>query len=287
MNARAIMELSERVGEHDLILLTTGTQRLILNAFPYPQRICCEWTVGYRGIVTGFCAFESSSFMHEVYAREGIENGRDFDAVIPNFFDPLEFPRTNEGDGDYLLFVGRMTLRKGPAVAAEVAAATGMRLLLAGPGVTSFEPGRIEADHIVIEGDHCEYLGEIGIEERSELMAGAHALLAPTSFLEPFGGVAVEAQMCGTPAITTDHGAFRETVAPEFRFRNLAQAIAAVEAAGEVDHVELRRRTNERFSLDAVAPMYEEWFDRLSSLWGLGWYELPAEMRDKIPVVRA
>lgn len=284
MNGRAIAELSERVGKQDLILLTTGTQKIIADAWPNTTRIVCEWTVGYEGIVTPYCAFESQTFMHTVYAKRGIGDGRDFDTVIPNFFDPDEFPHLNDGQGDYLLFVGRVILRKGVAVAAEIAKHAGMKLLIAGPGVTHHEPGRIVAPEVTIEGAHVEYVGEVGIEERAELMAGARALLAPTSFLEPFGGVAVEAQICGTPAITTDHGAFMETVPREFRFRNLAQALAAVERAGEVDPVAVRERALAHFSFDAVAPMYEEWFDRLSSLWSSGWYELPAETRERIPV---
>ena len=43
-------------------------------------------------------------------------------------------------------------------------------------------------------------------------MGDAVALWAPTLYCEPFGGVVVEAAMCGTPAITSDFGALQEHV---------------------------------------------------------------------------
>jgi len=41
-------------------------------------------------------------------------------------------------------------------------------------------------------------------KERAELMGGAIAVIAPSMFPEPFCLVVIEAQMCGTPTITTD-----------------------------------------------------------------------------------
>jgi glycosyltransferase involved in cell wall biosynthesis len=285
MNSRAIPAIAERADEKDLILLSTGTQRLVLDAFPFPSRIVAEPFVGYEGIVTGFCAFESQTFMHTVYAKRGIGDGRDFDAVIPNYFDPDDFPVLSTG-GDYLLFVGRVIPRKGVGVAAEIAKQTGMRLLIAGPGVTEYKAGHhLRGPGLELLGDHFEYVGEVGIQERAELMAGAHALLAPTSFLEPFGGVAVESMMAGCPAITTDHGAFMETVPAEFRFRNMRQALKAVDEAGVADREWLRDYAHASYSLDAVAPRFEEWFARLLTLWGDGWYELPiADTNERITV---
>jgi glycosyltransferase involved in cell wall biosynthesis len=274
---RVIAEMAERIEKEDLILLSTGTQALISTVYPH-LAISCEPFVGYQGIATKFCAYESSSFMHEVYRARGIENGRDFDAVIPNFFDPDEFPILNDRLGGYLLYVGRMIVRKGLQSALEVAKATGMPLVFAGPGASQNGPGAIHTvEGAVLEGNNIEYVGEVGLEERAKLMAGAYAVLAPTQYLEPFGGVAVEAMFCGTPVITTDWGAYRETVAEGvvgYRYRTLREGVDAVAAVEDLSSTQIREYAISRYSLEAVAPQFERWFARLQSLWHEGWYQL-------------
>ena len=50
---------------------------------------------------------------------------------------------------------------------------------------------------------HARYLPPQDVEGRRKLMAEAAAFICPTQYVEPFGNVAVEAQMSGTPVITT------------------------------------------------------------------------------------
>jgi glycosyltransferase involved in cell wall biosynthesis len=106
-------------------------------------------------------------------------------------------------------------------------------------------------------------------------MAGARALLCPTTYIEPFGAVAVEAQICGTPAIATDWGAFPETVEQGvggYRFRTLAEGVKAVELAGKLKSKEIRQAALATYSLDAVGPRYDRWFKQLLTIWDRGWY---------------
>jgi hypothetical protein len=133
-NQRAIEAIRERIEPRDLILLSAGwTHKAIAAAFP--NHIVCEPGVGYEGIFTNYCAFESYAWMHHVYALKGITDGRWFDAVIPNYFDPGDFPcHCSDGAGDYLLFLGRLISRKGPHIASQIANACGLPLIVAGAG---------------------------------------------------------------------------------------------------------------------------------------------------------
>jgi len=255
---------------HDLILLSGGwTHRAVAEAFP--NHLKCEPFIGYYGVMGGpiWGAYESYFHMAQVYMRKEVNDIRWFDRVIHPFYDPSEFPVTNNG-GDYLLFLGRIVQRKGPHIASEIARAIGLPLKVAGVG--GKQVGKdIVAPEITIAD--AEYLGPVGVEERAKLLSGAKATLMPTTYHEPGGNVAIESMACGTPVITPDSGVFSEVVPERFRFRTLRQAITAVETATNEDRPKLREYCESRFSLDAIKERYTMWFNDIQQLWGKGWYE--------------
>lgn len=282
LNANAAAHIEQRADRRDLLLLSAGLAHAPLRNW-LPALTACEPFVGYKGILLDKCAYESHAWRHHVYGLNHLEQGRMFDTVIPNYFDADDFHTGTRGD--YCLFVGRLIANKGPHVAAAVAEAAGRELLVAGPGMRAVEslPGggeRIHGDGIVIEGAHVRYIGVLDKHARAEAMAQAHCLLAPTLYIEPFGGVAVEAMLSGCPAVTTNFGAFTETVVEGvsgFRFSTLAEGKRAVERAGDLDPYTVQEYALDRFSLEAVAPMFARWFRQLDTLWENGWYELDAD----------
>jgi Glycosyl transferases group 1 len=278
INARAIGEIGERYETGDIVLLTGGlAMKPIYDALP--QALVVEWAAGYSGVMfsdrsmakSPYVCFESQAWKHYMYGKWGIDDGRFFDTVIPNFFAPEEWSLA-KSKGNYLAFVGRMIARKGPHIAAEVARELGMPIYFAGSGVKHSSEGLIEThDGLKIEGD-VHYVGTVGVEERNRLMGEALALLVPTTYIEPFGAVAVEGPLCGTAAVSTDFGAFVDTVPRRLRFNTLAEGCHAVEVAMQLKPKKVREDALAKYSLDAVAPLYEEWFMRLSTLWHEGWY---------------
>lgn len=261
MNTRIIWAMRERMCQGDMICVIGGLrQQAIAQAFPDNRTI--EPFVGYEGVFTEFCAWESYAWMHYMYGRLNIGDGRNYDAVIPNYFDPADFDATQKRE-DYLLFIGRMIHRKGPMIAAEVARQSGRRLILAGQGDPTLAPGG-------------EYVGIADVETRKELMGKAAAVIVPTIYVEPFGGVAVEAMMSGTPVITQDFGAFTETVShgqTGWRGRTIPDMVEGVEKLDKLwAPGKIARETERRYSMNAIGPQFTAWLERLDDLPGFGYY---------------
>jgi glycosyltransferase involved in cell wall biosynthesis len=269
-NATVINKMRERLEPKDFICLIGGyAHKPIADAFPNHTSV--EFGVGYGGVFSKYRVFESYAWMHAIYAGHNnptAVDGQFFDGVIPGYLEPEMFPE-GKGDGDYYFFIGRIIDRKGYRIAQEVCERLGKRLILAGPGEGS---------------GYGEFIGNVGPEQRAELMGGAIALFAPTLYIEPFGNIAIEAQVCGTPTITTDWGAFTETNInglTGYRCRTLADFVRAAEDVKSLDRAAIRQHAIDRYSLDVVGKQYEDYFYRLLTLWDDGWYQLETEKATK------
>lgn len=276
-NTRAADEIRKRAKPGDILSIGMGiSQQSVANALKDEDLLVVETGVGYSGVFAPYRIFESWAWRHYMASREKLDTIRFYDTVIPNFFEAEAFPE-GKGDGGYYLFIGRMIERKGPHIAAEACKRIGAKLIVAGQCVDRAEPGRITClDGTVLEGD-VEYAGLVGPEERARLMGGAIAVFVPTLYLEPFGGVSVEAQMCGTPAIVSNWGGLIENVvegATGFRCSTLAEFVAAAKKADSLDRRDIRDHARATWSTDVIAPQYAAYFDHLNTLYGDGWYSL-------------
>ena len=271
MNSRCVDEISARLQPKDFVCLIGGVcQQLIGDAFSNTNPVV-EFGIGYRGVFAPFKVFESYPHMHFVYGVQNNDNGKFYDAVIPNYFDPDEFTFSDVKD-NYFAFLGRFIERKGVEIAIEVARRLDTPLIMAGQGavqrgsrIESVESGRGFDDC-----DHVTHIGHVNVEERAKLLSKAKALLVPTTYLEPFGGVHVEAMMSGTPVIVPDFGVFCSTVdhgRVGFRFRTIGEAVRGASRVGELDAAEIRRYAVDNFSTDRVKWLYEDYFVQLHGLY--------------------
>lgn len=259
-NLRMIREVTKRKQPRDFLCVIGGaSQKPVADA--HPDLMCVEYSIGYQGSFSPYRVFESCAWRHTTYGFQNTDDGRFFDTVIPVFFDPDEF-LYNAAPEDFVLYVGRIIPRKGVGIACAAAHAAGFPLKVIGHG----DP------KLLTHG--AEYLGPLGMEERNEYMSRARAVLCPTQYIEPFCCVAAEAQMCGTPVISTDFGGFTETVEHSvsgFRCNYLGEFSRAIGDCGLLDREKIWLRALDKYSMHVIKNKYQEYFDRLSLLWGAGW----------------
>jgi glycosyltransferase involved in cell wall biosynthesis len=166
--------------------------------------------------------------------------------------------------GDSLAFFGRIHPDKGTAVAIEVAAEVGCRLVIAGIiqdreyFETSVEPH--------IDGDRVVYLGPVGPGQRQTVLGEAAALLHLIDFEEPFGFSVVEAMACGTPVIAHARGSMSEIIRPGvngFLVSTRDEAVDVVESTRLLDRRAVRRSVEGRFGAARMVDEYLSLYHRL------------------------
>lgn len=270
-NENCIKEIEKRKQPGDIILPFFGlAQKPVTDAFP--DLFAVEPSIGYASHYAPYKVYESYAVMHGLQGSHYVSSAdsRYYDVVIPSGLDVTEFEYREKKD-DYFLMMGRLMWTKGVQIAAQVTERLGVKLILAG---TTYGPH----DCNLPDGwpKHVEYVGYADVEKRKKLMAGARGLFCPTLYSEPFGYVAIEAMMSGTPVISTDWGAFTETVqhgVTGFRCRTFDQFLFAAKNIDTISPKACRDWAVANYSFDKVGKMYKEYFQSIKDLSApTGWY---------------
>jgi len=264
------IELEKRIKDGDIVLCFWGFGHQDIVSDFHNIGLIVEPGIGYDpdSSFANFKVFESYACMHNYYGNKKILHPSWYDCVIPNYFNEDDFKLTNDdvnndnyGYKNYYLYLGRLIREKGLDVIMHLAKTKGFRLILAGQGDLNDLGYSLST-----LPRNIQYVGYADIQKRKILMTNARALLLPTMYIEPFGGVVVEAMFCGTPVITTDWGVFNETVLhgiTGYRCRTLDQFEYAIDNVDKLDSNAIKQWATNNYGYVRIRQMYEEYFSSL------------------------
>lgn len=183
--------------------------------------------------------------------------------VVHHGVAPERYPFGARDEG-YLLHLGRFCEQKGTHLAIDVALEADLPLQLAGR-THELDREYAEAEvapRVARARGRVALLGEAGPERKTALLRGARGLLCPLRWEEPFGLIAIEAMLCGTPVLGFPRGSFPEIVdegvtgflVPDGDVAAMARVARALEG---FDRARCARRARERFSADRMVAAYE------------------------------
>ena len=175
---------------------------------------------------------------------------------------PLDlYPYCEQPSLDYVAFLGRVSPEKRPDRAIAIAWRAGVKLKMASK-IDKVDEEYFNTEIKPLLDKHLsdvEFFGEIELDERRALLGNALAMLFPIDWPEPFGLVMIEAMSCGTPVIAYRSGSVPEVVEnglTEFIVSDEIEAVAALKRAGTLDRRAIRKRFEERFSVNRMVEDY-------------------------------
>ena len=181
---------------------------------------------------------------------------------------PRDLDRFHAAPGQYLAFVGRISVEKRVDRAIAIAAGAGVPLRIA----AKIDPSDEDYFHENIEPllDHplVEFVGELCDADKDEFIGNALGLLFPIDWPEPFGLAMIEALACGTPVIAWPHGSVCEVVrhgVSGWIVHDIGSAVRAVGALERIDRRRCRAEFEQRFTADRMAAKYVEIYAKVLS----------------------
>ncbi|MDZ7963132.1 MAG: glycosyltransferase family 4 protein [Aulosira sp. DedQUE10] len=187
--------------------------------------------------------------------------------TVYNGINPKDYPfKAQPEEPEYLAFLGRFSPDKGPHHAIAIAKQSGWRLKMAGK-IDAVDSKFFEqeiAPHI--DGQQIQYLGEVNLTEKAELLGNAAITLFPITWQEPFGLVMIESMATGTPVIAMNLGSVPEVIAngeTGFICQSHEQMAQMIPQALNLNRQTCRNYVENKFSVSQMVNGYEAVYEQI------------------------
>ncbi len=161
---------------------------------------------------------------------------------------------------EYAAFLGRVSPEKGVDRAIRIAGRAGIKLKIAAKiDNADKEYYDTQIRPLIRDNSDVEFIGEINDVQKPDFLSGAHALIFPIDWPEPFGLVMIEAMACGTPVVAFNCGAVPEVIdngVTGFIVNDIGTAAAAMDKLHTLDRTRVRATFDRRFSARRMAEDY-------------------------------
>jgi glycosyltransferase involved in cell wall biosynthesis len=168
---------------------------------------------------------------------------------------------------EYAAFLGRISPEKGADRAIAIAAKAGMKLKIAAKvDNADKEYYDTKIKPLIVGNPDVEFIGEINDAQKPAFLSGAHALLFPIDWPEPFGLVMIESMACGTPVIAFNCGSVPEVMddgVTGFIVNNIDQAVKALAKVDTLDRARVRATFDRRWTARRMAEDYVSVYESL------------------------
>jgi glycosyltransferase involved in cell wall biosynthesis len=169
---------------------------------------------------------------------------------------------------EYAAFLGRISPEKGVDRAIRIAGKAGLKLKIAAKvDNADKEYYDTKIKPLLRDNPDVEFIGEINDQQKPAFLSGAHALIFPIDWPEPFGLVMIEAMACGTPVIAYRSGSVPEVIddgVSGFIVGDEDEAVAATKRIHTLDRAKVRATFDRRWTSRRMAEDYVNVYEELA-----------------------
>lgn len=214
--------------------------------------------------------FKNSNFISISNNQREAMPTLNFVQTVYNAIDTSDYPFVESPKDSYLLWLGRITEKKGPLEAIKVAKELNMPLVMSG----AIDPIDQEYFDSVIKPELntklINFYSELkDMGEIRKLYQNAICTLYPISWHEPFGLVMAESMACGTPVVAYKIGSVPEIITdgktgfvvdPSDGIEGLKSAVKKI---AQIKRSDCRKDVEARFSKERMTKDYIEAYKKL------------------------